>query len=379
MLEIADQGVVASSVPNTAHQSRCFPSVCVLHDGTWLCSFRSGPLKTGSAGQPMLTRSTDDGRTWSPPTAPFVAPSLEGTSKVPGVLHSAALTPLADGRLIAVVSWVDCSDPSLPWYNPETEGLLDTRIMLSGSDDGGRTWSKLQWVDIGRFATTPAPLTGPMLVMPDGRWACPFETNKTYEDTGPWKQSAVMTFSADQGGTWPDQVVVLQDPDHRVYYWDHRPRVLPDGTVLVLFWVYDHQSASYRNIHAVRSTDSGRTWSPPWDTGIPGQPGPAAPLPDGRLVMVHVDRTGPCTISACISDDGGLTWPDATWLILYEPTSYADNINSQSDTSEAWAHMDAFAFGLPDTAVTGDGDVLVVHYAGPHADQTDIRWVRLRV
>ena len=95
--------------------------------------------------------------------------------------------------------------------------------------------------------------------------------------------------------------------------------------------------------------------------------------------MVHVDRSGPCTISARVSDDGGSTWPDATRLVLYRPTSYADDINTQSDTSEAWAHMDAFAFGLPDTAVTSDGDVLVVHYAGPHADRTDIHWVRLRI
>ena len=379
MPTIVDRGIVTASVPNTACQSQCFPFICILRDGTWLCSFRSGPLKTGSAQQPMLTRSTDEGRTWSPPTAPFVAPSRDGAAGVPGVLHSAAVTPLADGRLIAVVCWVDFSDPSLPWYNAETEGLLDTRVMLSSSEDAGQTWSQLQWVDVGPFATTPAPCTGAMLVMPDGRWACQFETNKTYDDMGPWKQAAVMTFSADQGRTWPDQVVVLQDPEHHVYYWDQRPTVLADGTVLNLFWVYDPQSASYRNIHAACSTDSGRTWSPPWDTHVPGQPGPVAPLPDGRLAMVHVDRSGPCTISARVSDDGGSTWPDATRLVLYRPTSYADDINTQGDTSEAWAHMDAFAFGLPDTAVTGDGDVLVVHYAGPHADRTDIHWVRLRI
>lgn len=375
MLKIVDQGIVTASVPDTAEQSKCFPNICVLRDGTWLCSFRSGPSKTGSAQQTILTRSTDNGRTWSPPTAPFVAPPWDG---IPGVVHSAAVAPLADDRLIAVACWVDFSDPSLPWYNPKTEGLLDTRVMLSSSEDAGRTWSQLQFVDVGPFATMPVPYTGAMLVMPDGRWACHFETNKSYDETGAWEQAAVMTFSEDQGKTWPDQVVVLQDPDDAVYYWDQRPVVLENGTVLNLFWVYDHHSASYRNIHATRSTDSGRTWSPPWDTQVPGQPAPAVPLSDGRLAMIYVDRSGPCTISARISEDGGRTWPDATASTIYKPTSYAANINSQSDTSEAWAHMDEFAFGLPDTAVTGEGDVLVVYYAGPHADQTDIAWVRLR-
>ncbi len=46
---------------------------------------------------------------------------------------------------------------------------------------------------------------------------------------------------------------------------------------------------------------------------------------------------------------------------------------------DAWAEMGAYSLGLPTTALLPDGDVLVVFYAGPNSDQTDIRWVRVRL
>jgi len=45
---------------------------------------------------------------------------------------------------------------------------------------------------------------------------------------------------------------------------------------------------------------------------------------------------------------------------------------------DAWSEMGAFSMGLPATAPLPGGDILIVYYAGPRTDLTDIRWARLR-
>jgi len=45
---------------------------------------------------------------------------------------------------------------------------------------------------------------------------------------------------------------------------------------------------------------------------------------------------------------------------------------------DAWAEMAKFSIGLPSTAFLQNGDILVVYYAGPETDQTDIHWARVR-
>lgn len=43
----------------------------------------------------------------------------------------------------------------------------------------------------------------------------------------------------------------------------------------------------------------------------------------------------------------------------------------------AGRHEHRCMLALPATALLDGGDVLVVYYAGPEADDTDIRWVRV--
>jgi hypothetical protein len=269
--------------------------------------------------------------------------------------------------------WVDASDPSRPFFNPETEGLLDSRVFLALSDDGGDSWSTSRRLDTAPF-TMPTPITGPMLALPDGRWALQFETNKTYLDTSPWRHQAVLMFSADSGRTWPAYADVGSDPDGRIFYWDQRHAVLADGSLLALFWTFDRQTAAYRNIHARTSRDSGRTWSPIWDTGVPGQPAAAVSLPAGRIAMPYVDRERVPTIKLRTSADGGRTWPAATELVLDDRLERAQQ-GSKASMQEAWSEMAAFSLGLPTSAGLPGGEVLVVYYAGPKADHTGLYWV----
>jgi hypothetical protein len=373
-VEISAQGIVFQGKKSSSRSSCAFPGVAVLPDGRWVCGFRTAPLKKDATGQhTLIAVSDDEGRSWPVVVDPFIPSEVDGR---PGLFRAAYPTSLGGKRVLAALCWVDHSNPALPFFNEETEGLLDTRIFLTSSEDGGANWSEPRFVDTAPFRV-PTPLTGPVLVLPNGDLALQFELNKTYFDRSPWRHASMLMFSSDGGKSWPRPSVVSQDPDNRIFYWDQRPGLLADGTLLDLFWTYDRAGSEYLNIHARRSRDNGTTWSDIWDTGVPGQPGPPVPLSDGRVAMAYVDRTAAPVIKLRVSPDGGKTWPRASEIVLYQP-GLASQSAKKGSLQEAWTEMEKFSLGLPAAARLPGGDVLVVFYAGPEPDLTDIRWLRVR-
>jgi hypothetical protein len=373
-MEIVGQGIVFSGEKGSDHASCAFAGIAVLPRGRWVCGFRAAPTKKGTAGQRALVAISDDeGSTWPTVCSPFSPPSIEGR---PGLFRAAYPTALGGDKVLAALCWVDYSDPALPFFNEETEGLLDTRIFFSLSKDRGDTWSAPRLINTSPFKV-PTPLTGPVLILPDAEWALQFELNKPYYDRAPWQHASVFMFSFDRGQSWPHHVVVSHDPNDQICFWDQRPAVLADGSLLDVFWTYDRRAADYLNIHARKSTSGGRGWSELWDTGVPGQPAQPVSLRDGRTVMVYVDRTAEPAIKLRVSSDGGKTWPEETEMILYQP-ELASQSGEKRSMQDAWSEMERFSLGLPATALLANGDLLVVFYAGPEPDLTDILWLRLK-
>ena len=373
-MQIIRQGIVSSEPQDGSLTSCAFPSPCVTASGRWLCAFRAAPTKAGMAGQrTLLTWSEDQGATWCEPIEPFPPQSVDGK---PGLIRSASLTTLSDGRLLASLCWVDHSDPDAPFFEEESEGLLDTRVFFSMSDDAGESWSPPALMD-----TTPydmsTPITGRPFELPNGDLVCQFELNKHCDDPEPWRHSPVLMFSQDGGRTWPRHVSPAQDPTNRVFYWDQRPALLPDGRILNAFWTFDRKTAVYLNIHATESLDNGHTWAVPWDTGVPGQAAPAFALADGAVAMPYVDRTAAPAIKVRRSPDGGRSFEEEGELILYQAGGGSQD-GAKASTQDAWSEMEKFSAGLPSTASLPGGGALIVYYAGPEADVTSIHWVEVR-
>ncbi len=373
-MKILGQGIVFKSAPGSGRQSHCFPSISILPSGRWLCTCRAAPTKKGTAGQHVImSRSDDQGRSWSKPVAPFKPPMVDGKA---GLFRGFYTTPLGGRQVLGALCWVDHSDPTLEFFNEKTEGLLDTRIFLAHSRDAGQTWSKPRLVDTYPLRK-PLPLTGPILLASDGRWGCQFEVNKHYYDARPWRHSSMLIFSSNHGRTWNEFVVVSNDPANRIFYWDQRPAFIGKKRMLDLFWTYDNRKAVYLNIHARESLDDGGKWSAIWDTGVPGQPAAPLRLKDGRIAMVYVDRIDVPIIKARISSDHGRTWPQKTETVLFSPPTPRQTRNKKS-MRDAWSEMDRFSTGLPTTAGLPNGDFVVVFYTGPEPDKTDICWIRVR-
>jgi len=370
---IVDKGIVFAGQEGTKRQSCAFPGICVLPNGRWICTFRAAPKKEPTEGQHvLLTWSDDMGKSWTEPSSPFSPYTSDGKY---GLFRSAMMTSLGDGKILAVLCWVDHSDPKLPFFNEETEGLLDTQIFLSLSLDYGMNWSRPEKINTTSF-NVPVPITGPILILKNGEFACQFELNKHYYDTVEWKHSSVMMFSKDKGKSWYDYTIASNDPENRMFYWDQRPGVLSDGRILNLFWTFDRKTATYLSIHARESKDNGRTWSGMWDTGIPGQPAPPVSLPNGRIGMIYVDRTSNPVIKMRLSEDGGSTWIQNSELIIYGSQTETQTWDKRT-MQDAWSEMGKFSTGLPTTAILPDGSILVVYYSGYHNDLTNICWARI--
>jgi len=367
-MRLIDEGVIFEGTPGTPTANCGFGAIAQMPDRTLLATWRVGSDKTSHDGNVWLSRSSDDGRHWEPPGVMLPTSEFAGRR---GTLLYAPLTVLGQDHLLATATWVDWPDPSIPFFDTATEEHLPVHALLAESHDAGRSWDAFRQVDAEPYESHPL-VCGPTHVMHDGRWSCWFEADKGWS----WHH-AVVTFSGDEGKTWGDAVDVAHDPSGRYYYWDQRCDVGREGYCVAMFWTHDTRERQDVNIHISESTDGGRSWSAPRETPLRGQVAHPVLLPDGRLLVVYVDRFGAKTIRACVSGDGGAgagkTFAGEELVIYRHGPS-----RPEPKTDKGIMDSGLYTFGRPDALVDPDGSVWVVYYAGDDA-LTRMHWARLEV
>ncbi len=338
MLKVVERGVIwENATDDPERRSACFPNVALLSDGRMLATCRVGSKKDSADGKLMFCESLDKGRTWRE-LGILLSSEFEG---VPGELRFGGLSEPSPGRILLAAIWVDRSDPSLPFANPETIGILPMKILLTESADGGFTWAPFREVDVSPMIQ-PA-LTGPVMRMPDGRLALSFETNKHYDDPTPVKHHAALIFSEDEGATWKEPTVVATSPEY--YFWDQRHAILPDGSSLALFWTYSIQKERDVEIHRAFSRDSGRTWDTPTGIGIEGQVAYPVSLGGDDVLMLYVHRHQPPSLRALLSRDRGQTWSRDGEVVFYAKELTEAGMAPGTDTAQYWQDMELWTFG----------------------------------
>lgn len=371
-MHIIASGLLGRAEPGTTRANLTFPSVTSLADGTLLATLRAGDEKDSARERIEFYRSADNGLIWSGPTHPFEPPALHGTA---GTLKLCYITELSPDRLIAAAMWVDRTTyPGQPLFNAATEGCLPMAILLSDSTDNGASWTPWREVAMPEEIGPPS-LTSPLLKLADGRLAMSIETNKTYLDGSKWLQKAVFFHSADDGQTWSAPTTVAEDPSGRIFNWDLRCAVAPDGRIGSFAWTYDTETTTYLDIHRRVSADGGLTWTAPEALGVSDQAARPAILPDGRVVLAWVDRFGSRTIKARLAASLDAPFDPETEVTVY---SHQQPEAAASDTGDMLASMDVWSFGLPSATALPDGDVLVVYYAGT-PQSLDVHWAKLGV
>jgi len=376
-LEVVERTILSAAAAGTPRAVATFPAFVVLADGSLLASYSIGTGKDTDDLTIELRRSSDGGRTWSEPEAPF-ATTLGGRR---GSLKAAPITRLDGPRLIVAALWIDREAfPGQPLFHPVTEGCLPMAILLADSVDAGRTWTPWRAVPMPEEIGPPS-LTNAILRLGDGRLVLSVESNKSYLDASPWYQRVVHLRSEDDGRTWSPPVTVTADPTGRIANWDQRGAIAPDGRFVTFTWTYDFEAVAYRNIQRRISSDGGGQFGPPEDLGVADQPGHPAILPDGRLMLAWVDRFGSGTIRARSAAAIDAPLDPASEVAVHQPDrgDAAGRTAETATTGEALVEMGTWSYGLPYAEALPDGDVAVVHYAAGERGGTDVRWARLRL
>ena len=361
-MEKISEGIVFEGVENTNRAVCNIPSVTALSNGAVIVAYRIGETKLAAESTVQFLISNDKCQTWSEPVAPFN--TMFG--KTPGALYAAYPEEVEPGRILTTLFWTDRAKfGKNAHFNAETQGIVPVRTLLSESTDFGQTWSAPSKLDPSPF-TCPMPVSNGIKSFPDGTLACLFEKYKDYDDKEPWDQAVVMKYSSDKGSTWPRYCIAASDPKNRIWYNDPRGTVLEDGSLLNVYFTFDSGTSEFKNVH-YNLSDDGCTWPEPADTGVPGQPAQPVELPDGRIVLVTVDRHISKTISAYISSDRCKSFDTANPVVVYSHSGKT----AKDDDFEDWINYD---YGRPQAALLEDKTVLMVYYAGTQT-KTGINWV----
>ncbi len=376
-MRIEDRGLIydAADKPDSG-KITCFTSLCPTDAGDLYCSFQRGPAKHAVTSTVGICRSVDSESTWQELPARFES-TLDG---VPGSLAGGEMIEAEPGRLLLFSTWFDRSEPERPLFDPETEGILRSKQLMAVSTDGGDSWSNWQVLDM--HGLTGCALTGPPVKWADGTIAFAFESFKEFDDPKPGRHAAWVMVSRDGGRSFEAPTLIAQHPEHRLYYWDQRLCVGDHaGEYYALFWTHDLQRKQDLHVHFRHGTiDTAGSHADISETSIRGQIAAPLLLPDGRLLAFVVDRNPPCTMKLWFSSDGGRSWPESDYLVVYTHDEQAalsqgagaDNV----DFAQYWEDMGKWSFGHPAIRSLGDGKVLLAHYAGT-PDRMSVHWIRV--
>ena len=390
-MRILDRGTIfdATVAPPEMRFCTC-PSLVRLGNGRLVAALRAGSSKDAADEDTPVLVSDDDAASWRLTFIGFgdLAPGR-------GRIRVMALTPMAEShhfgggdRLIACMTWVDRSDPALALFHPQTEGILPTRTLLAASEDAGESWSVLGEVPLAPH--TGNAITGPILMLRDGRMALPYEAWKQYGDTRPARHHAALRLTSPGGLSvweertawprqWPELAIVAHDPEGEVLYWDQRLTAAPDtGELIAMLWTHDRRSGRDIDIHIAWSkTPDASQWTPSVSTGIAGQICAPLALGGGRVFAAYVHRHHPPSLRAILSDDFGRTWTAAEELVFYEKALGAESgMGASRDFADYWADMGIWTFGHPEPLLLPNGEVMVAYYAGD-SKALGIHWVRI--
>lgn len=343
-----------------------------------LCAFRVGEAKMSADGRIRLRSSRDLGSTWHDVPSAFDAES-SATS-----LAGPHLGTGSDGSAVLACARMRVAAPGTTEWTDEAAGLVDADTTVVRSAPG-EPWSSGTELDLRRHGDEWAIPCGPPIALGDRGWLLPMERHtKTHIPDWLTRYHAFAALSTDDGCTWTAAAPMLNDPSHRLAYYDQRVAVLGDGALLSMAWVHDVVDDVTLNARAAISHDQGQQWLEPFDTGLLGGPVNPLTLRDGRTFVVFNRRSPPSGVRAALSIDQGRTW-DGPEFVIFDETQRtvvgepADVVARRSVDSALWSTMWGWTFGTPTPVELPDGSIGITFYWTGADGVTGIRFVRLAV
>ncbi len=365
MIECVDGGIVyRNPKPHLKSIHAWHPSIVLLDDGSLLASFDLGEAVESLDYRSYLSRSPDQGRTWSPPRPWFDDPVQRRST------HTVRIGRVRDGTLVGFGGRFYRDDPEEGLTNRANLGYVPVELILLRSGDGGATWE-------GPTTIQP-PLIGPsfeichrVLELADGRWLAPTATWKDWNGAAPNGMKAVALVSHDRGRNWPEFITVADQYDRGVVSWEQGLTQLADGRLLVVVWSFDEGSGrSLPNCYAISA--DGRTFAPPRLNGLHGETAKLLTLADGRVLCLYRRLDRPGLWANLVHLDGD------EWVNLAEAPLWRGPASGMTGQRSAGAELAALKFGFPSMVQLPGGDVLALFWCLEECIH-NIRWVRLAI
>jgi sialidase-1 len=364
MLDCIDSGLVfRNQVPHLRAVHAWHPSLARLDNGELLAAFDLGQGAESLDYRTYLSRSRDNGQTWSAPV-PLFEDSSERRST-----HSIRISRTTDGDLVGFGGRFYRDDPTVGLVNHTNLGYVPMDLLFLRSADNGRTWT----------GTTVQPsLIGPsfetchsIIALKDGRWLVPTSTWRGWDGDEPNGMQAIALVSHDHGATWPEYLKVLNGTSQGTIYWEQSLTELPDGRLLAVCWAFQELSGeSLPTPYTI--SDDGQTFLEARPTGLHGQTAKLICLKDGRILCVYRrhDRPG---LWANLS-----TIEDQSWINVAELCLWRGATSGMTGTNTPGEELSALKFGYPSLIQLPDGDVFIVFWCSENCIN-NIRWLRVRI
>lgn len=316
-----------------------WPSIASQPDGTLIVAASGLRFRHVCPwGKSVLCVSSDEGKTWSPPTV---------VNNTPLDDRDTGIISLGGKRL--ALTWFTSNttkyrDSLRRAWAPEDMQVADA-IMDSWTDETHRDWDG-SWIRVspdgeywGDFRRAPVTSPHGFIVRADGSWLYLGKYwERDLQNTRRLSIGAIQAVSSvDEGKTWTTLGEVPL-PDGYINEDTHEPHVveLKDGTLLG--FLRHHKPFQ---ILTTRSTDGGKTWEKAQARGILGSPPHAFQHSSGAVVCVYGYRQAPFGQRVMISWDQGQTWQHD--LILRDDGHDTD-------------------LGYPASVELPGGDILTIYY-----------------
>ncbi len=365
MIECGETGLVYRNPrPHLYARHTWHPSLVRLASGELLAAFDIGQAVESLDYRTYLSRSSDEGRTWSAPERLFEDP-VERRST-----HSVRINCVRDGTLVGFGGRYYRDDPEEGLTNRENLGFVPMALILLRSEDDGRTWEGPRTIE--------PPLVGPafeichsVIELEDGRWLAPTATWKGWNGEAPNGMKAVALVSHDRGETWPAYMDVMDQYDRGIISWEQSVVQLPDGRLLAVAWAFNERTGrSEPTPFAV--AEKGGTFSAPRMTGLKGQTAKLVALPDGQVLCLYRrdDRPGLWVNLSRLEGE--------EWVNLEEAPVWQGAASGMVGEGTSSDELSGLKFGYPNLIRMPEGDVMAVFWC-EEGGINNIRWVRVRV
>lgn len=274
--------IYANPAPLLLSRQAVFPGLVRLPDGELLAMFSIGQAFDAADMRAVVSRSGDDGRTWTAPVPLHDGKELASESFKPVLLP--------DGRVLATGYVFLRPDMETPIVDPDTMETLPLRNRVSVSSDLGRSWMAPADVSV---EGAPLELSGPAIVLPSGRVlaaAAPFHLRSSGHEG--W-----IIASDDAGASWRKLSVFYVSEGGKIAPWECRLSHMGGDRVAVIFWAYDLAAQTNLDNHIAVSDDGGSSFGPARPTGILGQASNIMALDRDRLLSIHCHRDTPVSLT----------------------------------------------------------------------------------